>query len=489
LKRSVLPAISAIVLLARVVPAQQGQLDASPSLFTILAAINSAGYDDGLDSPLNDPLRKAIRAEIAKRDIPSLPAIRAFVAKHHKAYGTEELGQYISFALTAGPPPDFVIRQRPVDIPPDVVPLRELSALMSAFYKEAHIAELWQKIQPDIDRLVDPYHDGVIADVIQANAYLRQDMSGFKGSHFQIFLEPQGAPGQMQTRRYATEYTVVITPSAKPRLTEVRHAYLYYLLDPLATRYQEILMRKKPLADHALRAKLLGDAYKQDFLLLATGSLVRAVEARMDRTPKTVDQALHEGYILTPYFYEALQNYEKQEVGMVAYYSGMVQAIDLYKEDRRLIPVDFDKGTAPPAAPALPPPDPKTVTPPVYEMLNQAEELFKKKDYEKAEPLFQDVSQQNANKRAQSAGYYGLARIALAGDQAEDAETLLESVLEGDPEPQIKAWTYVYLGKLRLEVMDKEEAAKFFQDALRVDGVSDPARVEAEQGLQKSQKK
>jgi hypothetical protein len=100
----------------------------------------------------------------------------------------------------------------------------------------------------------------------------------------------------MHTRSYGNEYTVVITPWPRPRIEEVRHAYLYYLLDPLATRNEEVLKRKKPLSDHALRAQLLGDAYKQDFLLLlTTGSLVRAVEARMDHKPDQVQQALARG--------------------------------------------------------------------------------------------------------------------------------------------------------------------------------------------------
>jgi tetratricopeptide (TPR) repeat protein len=476
------------VLLVRAAPAQQGQLDASPTLFTVMAALNASGYDTDLDSPFNSPLRKAVRAELAKRDIPSLAAIKEFVAQHHQARDTDELGQYISFALTAGPPPDFAIHMRDVDIPPDVKPLRDLSELLAAFYKQADIADLWTRAQPGIDQLIEPYHQGVIDAVLQVNAYLRQQTSGFRGRHFQIFLEPLAAPGQMHTRSYGNDYTVVISPWPRPRIDEVRHAYLYYLLDPLATRNAEILARKKPLADHALRAKLLGDAYKQDFLLLTTGSLVRAVEARMDRKPDAVQPALREGYILTPYFYEALAAYEKQEQSMALYYPTMVKAIDLYKEDKRLVPVDFAKEAPAPPVPAVPAVEAKTVTPPVYESLAKAEELLKKQDLDGAEKLFQEAGNQTADKRAQAAGVYGLARVALAQGEAEDAETLLEHTLELEPEGQIRAWALIYLGKLRLEVMDKEHSAKYFQEALHVDGATEAALKEARLGLEKSLK-
>jgi tetratricopeptide (TPR) repeat protein len=488
LNRYVLPVISAIVLLVRSAPADQAPLGDSPTLFTVMAALNAAGYDFGLDSPNGSPFRKLLRKELARQDIPSLPALKEFFAKHHNPRETEELSQYISFALTVGPPPDFAIRIRDVDIPPDVMPLRDLSGLLTQFYREANIEDLFHRAQPAIDDLIEPYHQGIMDAILQVNAYLRQDAAGVRGKVFQIFFEPLAPPGQIQTRSYGNYYSVVITPSARARVSEVRHAYLYYSLDPMATRSEEILQRKKPIADHALRAKLLGDAYKQDFLLLTTGSVVRAVEARLDKTPDTVKQALREGYILAPYFYEALAGYEKQDQSMLLYYSDMVKAIDLVKEDKRLVPVDFAKEAPVPVITEAPAPDPKTVVPPVYDTLAKADELLKKSDLENAEKLFQEVANQTANARAQAAGYYGLARIALAQGEPDDAEPLLEMVLTLEPEPQIKAWALVYLGKLRLEVVDKEHAAAYFQEALQVDGASDAARKEAQDGLQKIQK-
>ena len=486
MNRFVVSAISVFILFIRVAPAQQGQLDASPSLFTVMAALNMVGYDDDLDSPNNSPLRKAVRTELAKRDIPSLARIKEFVIIHRKANRASELGQYISFALSVGPPPDFAFR-RDADIPPEIVEMRDFSKLLAVFYKEANIEDLWKRAQPGIDQLIAPYHEGVIEMLLQVNGYLRQQTSGFRGRHFQIFLEPLAAPGQMHTRSFGNEYTVVITPGPRARIDEVRHAYLYYLLDPLATRNAEILSRKKVLADHALRARLLGDAYKDDFLLLVTGSLVRAVEARMDHKPDEVQQALHEGYILTPYFNEALVRFEKEEQSMALYYTSMVQSIDLLKEDQRLLPVQF--ASQAPAAPEAPVTETKTVVPPVYDSLSRAEELLKNQNFEQAEKLFQEAATSNVSKHVQAAGYYGLARIALARGDAEAAETLFEQTLESEPEGQVKAWALVYLGKLRLEVMDKENAAKYFQEAVHVEGASDAAVKEAWQGLDKSVKK
>lgn len=482
MNRFVVSAIAAGILFLRVAPAQQGQLDASPALFTVMAAINAAGYDTDLDSPNNSPLRKAVRAEIAKRDVPSLARIKEFYRIHHKANPTQDVGQYISFALCVDAP-TFSFRHD-ADIPPDVTAMRELSPLLAAFYKEAGIEDLWKRAQPGIDQFLAQYHTVVLNTVMQVNGYLRQQNSGFRGRRFQIYLEPLGAPGQVQTRSYGNEYTVVITPSPQPRIEEVRHAYLYYLLDPLASLNRDVLERKKVLADHAQRAALLSDDYKNDFLLLVTGSLVRAVEARMDHRPEEAAQALKEGFILTPYFTESLVVFEKQEQSMALFYTPMVQAIDALKEDQRLMPVMFANQA--PALPKMEAPKASSVTPTVYETLKQAEEFLKRHEPEKADPLFQQAASQLADKPAQAAGYYGLARIALLKGDAETAETLLEQTLDSEPEGQVRAWALIYLGQLRLEVNDKEHATQYFQQVMLVKGATDAAIKEARQGLEKS---
>ena len=82
-----------------------GQLDASPTLFTVMAAINAAGLDEQIDSPNNHPLRKAIRDELAKKIIPSLVPIKAFFAKH------PQLAPYISFAITSDGDGNTLIQQ------------------------------------------------------------------------------------------------------------------------------------------------------------------------------------------------------------------------------------------------------------------------------------------------------------------------------------------------------------------------------------------
>jgi len=492
LKQFVLPAILAIVFSANAAPQQQGQLDGNPTLFTVMAAINAAGYSADLSSPFNSPLRNQVRAEIQGKGLACLPELKKFFEDHHKhgmGSDTAELSQYVSFALSAGPPPAFAFTQRDVDVPPDVVPIRSLSPLLARFYREADIEGLWRRAQPAIDAEIARLHDAASEAVQEVTSYLRYVPSGIDHTHFQIYVEPLAAPNQIQARSYGYQFTVVATPSPYPRAFDLRHEFLHYLLDPLATLQQETLDRKKVLAEEAQRAPALDDSFKEDFLLLTTESLIKAIEARLDRKPEGVQQALRQGYILTPFFAEELPIYEKQEQPMKSFYPEMAGAIDLIREVKRLDNVEFDKRAPLSAAVNLPVPPPAPPLTGAAKTLDEAESLYEARagdaaNLERAKKLYLDVLNQTGDQPVHAAAYYGLARIAALQKDPDAAEQLFQKTLQSQPEPQIKAWALVYLGRLSLAAGESQEAARSFQEALKVEGAPETARKAASEGLQ-----
>jgi len=467
---------------------ERGQLDASPTLFTVMAAINAAGYDAELASPNNHPLRNGIRQAIAAKNPECLEDLRKFYLQHRQDTDTATLSQYISFALAVDGLPDFTFKGRSVDMPPDAQEVAGIAPLLERFAHEVDIQDLWKRSQKAIEQYVAFYHTPVSQAILQANGYLRQMTSGFQGSRFQIYVELLAAPNQVQTRSYGRNYYVVVTPSPELRVEEIRHAYLYYLLDPLATMNAETLDRKKGLIDHTGRARALAEPFKQDFLLLTTGSLVKAVEARLDKKPELVTQALRQGYILAPYFAEQLPLYEKQEQAMRFYYADMVKSIDLRKEDARLSQVEFAR-----EAPVKTVKTEVEAPPPVLtgyaKTLDEGEKLYTARDLDKAKDKFLQVLRETDQKPAHAKAYYGLARIAMLQKDGETAERLFQKTLTLEPEAQDKAWVYVYLGRLYDVIGEADNAAKNYQSALAVEGASDKARDMARQGLQGAYKK
>lgn len=450
-----------------------------------MAAVNAAGYDADVASPNNSPLREAVRKELAAMNIPSLSALHEFYREHRQSDPTADLSQYISFALAVDGPPAFGLRGRAVEAPPDVAALEGFGPLLARFYREAHIEDLWQRSQPAFEQAIERYHEPVSAAVLEVNSFLRNETSGASSRFFQIYIDLLGAPNQIQTRNYGVDYYVVITPSAEPRIRDVRHAYLHYLLDPLATRHQEIIMHKRGLADHAQRAPALDASFKADYPLLVTESLIKAIEARLDKKPALVQQAMLEGYILTAYFSEELPAYVKQEQAMRFYYPDMIAAMDLKREDARLSQIEFVSQAPVRHAKMAPPPvapEPKGA----YKTLARAEQFYTERSLEPARALYLKALEESDDKALHAKAYYGLARIAALEKNPEMAERLFEKTLECDPEPHVKAWTLVYLGRLSDAAGDREQATRRYREALAVDGASPAAHAAAEQGVQKS---
>ena len=467
---------------------QQGQLDVSPVLFSVLSAINAAGYDTDLASAANHPLRGMMRRELAARKLQVIPELKYFIAKHKKKDPTADLGQYISYALAVKSAPDFEYKFRRVDLPPDVEALEGFSDLMVRFHREADMDELWKQAQPIFDQAIERYHEPVSQAVLEVNSYLRSVTSGLFGRRFQIYLDLLGAPNQIQIRGYADDYFIVITPSPEPQIEDIRSAYLGYLIEPSAIKYSDLIMKNQGVKDYAQTAPALPEAYKADFLLLTTRSLIKAIESRMSRGGKRqemVDRALAEGFVLTPFFAEQLAVYEKQQESMKMYFPEMIKAIDLKREEQRLEKVKFASEASVRVAKATAPPPPPQVSA-TEKAVEAAENLYRDRELEKAKQSYNRLLQTPDEKSSHAAAYYGLARIAILEKDPELAERLFQKALESSPQPQVRAWVEVYLARLSDAAGERAEAVNHYKQALAVEGGSAAARDAAEKGIQQS---
>ncbi len=462
----------------------ENEFSVSLTLFSTLAAINAAGYDAGMDSPLNERyrVRTQVRETLAKRNIACLPELQAFYKEHKKASDTADLSQYISFALVAGDAPQFDLP--PGQLPPDVEALRGFSELLARFYKEADLENLWNRSQAAYAAAMSEYQDAVIGTLFEANGYLRNP-SGYLGRRFQIYLDLLAAPDQVQVRSYRDDYFVVITPASTPVVDEIRDAYLAYLLDPLTFKYSEVIKEKKPLQKFAEEAPALDLAYKDDFSLLVTKCLIKAIDSRLmhggpEKRQAFVNEAMREGFILTAAFADLLPAYEKQQDAFRLYYPDLVSAVDLGKEQKRLKKIDFvqtiaPRVIAPPAKLQLDPADQSLIT---------AEGMYDQHDLENARKVFKKVFEQTNDKARQGRAWYGLALIDLQEKHWDEALDLFQRTIAANPNSAITAWSHYYLGQLALKAGDSDRATAQFKLTLATDGASPKAREAAEKALQ-----
>jgi tetratricopeptide (TPR) repeat protein len=479
----ILTSLALSLAFAPAVSAQQpaGQLDASPALFTVLAALNAAGFDEGLQSPNTHPLRRQMITWVEQRKPPSLDKIRDFITERRASDPAIEFSRYVTLALSTSGPPAFKPRFGPNLMPPETLPLEGLLPLLARFYREAEIEDAFQRAQPWLDQVIAQYHEPVTNAILEANSYLRNPTSGLRGRRFQIFIELLAPPNIVISRLLGDDFFVIVTPSPRPRVRDIRHAYLDHLIDPLTIRYSAALDAKKPLADLALGSPLLAEEYKNDFSRLAAKSAVYAVEARLagSQGSALVQQAMREGFILTAAFYDALPAYEKQEESFALYFRKMIESIDLAREDRRIAQIEF--ASAPsvrkvetPAAPPLSPAE---------KDLDEAEKLYQAHDLDAAAVIFRRVYASDAAPPLKARAAYGLGRIAAQQKNLDLSQQWFERTLELNPEPFERAWALVYLGRLARAARDPELAMRRYQAALAVEGASDAARKAAQSEL------
>ncbi len=454
----------------------------SSALFTTLAAINAAGYDAGINSPLNDryKVRTQIRQELAKRKIPSLPELTSFYKQHRKPTDTADLSQYISFALVANGPPSFEV---PAQVPPDVQSLAGFSELLARFYKEGNLEDLWNRSQPAYTAAMAEYQEPVIGTLFETNGYLRNP-SGYLGRRFQIYLDLLAAPDQIQVRSYRDDYFIVISPTTAPVVDEIRDAYLAYLLDPLTFKYSDVIKSKKALQQYAENAPALDLAYKDDWSLLVTKCLTKALDSRLmhggtAQRQAFIEQAMREGFILTAGLAELLPKYEKQQDAFRLYYPDLISALDVKKEEKRLKNVEFAQSVAP----RVIAPPAKMQLDPAEESLQSADGLFGQNDYENARKLYKKVLQQTSDKAKQGRAYYGLGLIDLREKRWDGALNLFGRTVETNPDPATTAWAHYYLGQLAVKAGDFDKATAEFKQTLAIEGASARAREAAEKAM------
>ena len=461
-------------------------LDTSETLFTVLTAINTCGYDQELDS--SDPLRAQIRSEVAKavQNTPGAPDVIApmcaFYREHQPTDASHDLAQYVSLALYLQDPPAFTPKVKQAELPPDAAGVAAIVPLMQAFYEKVGLHGIWERHRARYAELTEIYHDPLSKMTFDTEIYLKLPSSGYLGRQFTVFLDVMEAPGQTNARNYALDYFVVISPSGSLKMQQIRHTYLHYLLDPLALKYGGSFKRLEPLLDQVKTAPM-DEVFKNNISLLVTECLVRAIEVRTMGSPKTpetertksLEQADQEGYVLTRYFYEALIKFEKDPAGMRAMYAEMLDSIDVGREIKRTSQIQF----AGEAAPELL----HLARAKNEHLLLNAERRLSAGDPETAQKLAQQALDEEQEDPGRA--LFILAQVATMNRDMEGARTYFERALQMAHEPKVVAWSHIYLGRIFDLKDEREVAVDHYRAALNAAGGTIPeAKSAAERGLQ-----
>jgi hypothetical protein len=464
-------------------------LDSSEALFTVLTAINYCGFD--LELEASDALRAQIRAEVAKTISASAEAQESskamcqFYTEHLQTDPARTLAQYISLGLNLTPPPALTLKVKEADLPPDASYVSGLVPSIQKFYGDAGLQAVWTRHQAAYAALTQRYHEPLSKVLFDTEVYLKLPSAAYLGRTFTVYLEPMGAPGQANARNYGTEYYVILSPGTGPesglKMEQIRHTYLHYLLDPLALKYPAAMERLKPLLNN-VKGSPMDESFRTDVSLLATECLIRAIEARTTWTSKTpeiqkqqlVQQSVEQGFILTPYFYDALAQFEKSPIGLKNAYSDLMNNINVSKEQKAAAQVKF-ASTADEELLHL---SRHTQN----KLLLTAQQRLSTGDAEGAKKL----AQQALDEKNEDPGraLFILAQVAAMNHDMQGARSYFEQAAGVAKEPSVVAWSHIYLGRICDLQEDRAAALVQYRAALSAGELLPEAKAAAEHGIE-----
>jgi tetratricopeptide (TPR) repeat protein len=461
-------------------------LDTSESLFTVLTAINTCGYDHELS--VSDPLRAQIRTEVAKNIQQSEEAQEAaktmcqFYEDHRQPEASRLLAQYESLALYLSPPPGLAPKVKDADLPPDAGYLLGIVPLLQKFYEKAGLHSTWERHHDAYSALTDRYHGTLSKMLFDTEVYLKLPSAGYLGRQFTVYIDPMGAPGETNARNYGSDYYVVISPGigSSLKMEQIRHTYLHYLLDPLALKYPATMKRLEPLLV-SVKTAPMDQSFKSDVSLLVTECLIRAIEARTaspkaseEQREQAVNDSMQQGFILTTYFYQALAVFEKGPAGLRNAYTEIVANIELNREQKRAAQIHFaDKA------------DPELLhisRPLEGKLLIKAEQRLSAGDPGSAQKLAQEALDEKSEDPGRA--LFILAQVATANRKIDDARNYFQRALEVAHEPKVVAWSHIYLGRIFDLQENRAVAVDHYRAALSASASLPEAKAAAERGLQ-----
>ncbi len=376
-------------------------------LIVVMAALDAAGWDAGVEPT---QFRQIVRRDNANLD----PVLRARMQDFYtrsKLPGqrtpAEQAARYVSLAYTLGPAPNFEAPPRTDDLPASVLDVLDFVPLVREFYTRAKMEERlpeylrahraegdqlrlptsrmvrdvlsYLHIQPittAVERIITP--DPSRERSKKGEQPKRITIAHEHARRFLIVPDLLAAPGAINFRVIGDDYYAIVPPGIDPAASELRRAYIQYVVDPLVMRFNRAITAKRAEIKQLLDAQVAkGNAeLSPDVFLTVARSLVVAADARMNETARlnnlqdeisrrlqsatteatrapiitesqesraaiedaTVAQlaeSYERGAVLAFYFADQLRGLETSGFDISNFFSDMVTSIETTRESRR----------------------------------------------------------------------------------------------------------------------------------------------------------
>lgn len=309
------------------------QVSPDPRLIAMMAALDAAGWDPTPEGASPSVFREAVRRDTAALD----PILRGRMREFFEHYAfkdvaddpkttdvneavrytpADQAARYISLAYTLGQPPAFEAPQRSDDLPSGVLDVLDFVPLLREFYKQsgmdARMSTYVQQHRAAGERLREPSMDmarAVLAylntrpettvvervKVTDASASKKKKdakpvtVTHERDRHFRIVPDLLAAPGAINFRATGDDYYAIVPADIDPRQSEIRRAYLQFVIDPLVARFsRDVAARREEIKQLLEKERTRkGRDLSPDVFLAVSRSLVAAADVRMEAVART----------------------------------------------------------------------------------------------------------------------------------------------------------------------------------------------------------
>ena len=458
-------------------------------LFTVMAALNAAGFDYESPSKEMSSVRKRIRQQFKQLD-PQLQArLNSFYVTHRSApHESEEQAVYTSLALLLSEPPDFEMNLDSENLPADAGKVLGFEKLVQEFYRTANIQSLWQDYQADYKKELASYRP-ILRQVIQESLrYFRIPARIVLDRQIIFMADLLNAKDVVNARNLERVYYVIVGPSDNPASNRIQlqHEYLHFIVDPLVEKFSRTLLSHRELLTLAQSQPRIKSDRRSRLLVIVAESLIESILLRL-YPPENLESELvrlfREGLIFLPHFHRSLRLYEKSDMLSFPAYSDTLfaQIVDSkIRDDAKAIAAMEEKLQAArldQLARRQEEQQERERRSRINSWLNEAGRLLSEKQYETAKEKLGQLLQEDPNNG--SALFY-LAQIASQQSEHARAFAYYSQVTRSSSSPiWARAWSLLRMGNFLASQSRFEDARSHFSQVLEMKGDLRGAREQA----------
>jgi hypothetical protein len=290
------------------------EFHADPRLIVMMAALEAAGFDPVAPGRQPSAFRSQVRKDLETLDPDLRSRLRAFYERTKlpaPATPADQSARYVSLALALGPPPSLDAPERSDDLPAGLLEVLDFAPLVREFYRRSGIDErlvsYTRAYQAEGDRLRSPAAE-LIRSVLtylhtrpittsSERVLVKAPASDKKkktartyttrehARRFFIVPDLLAAPGAINFRVIGDEYYAILPEGTDPVASELRRAYLQYVVDPLMLRFnQAIAGRREQIKQLISEREKAGATVTPDVFIVVSRSLVAGADARFEES-------------------------------------------------------------------------------------------------------------------------------------------------------------------------------------------------------------